>query len=243
MKAIILAAGYGTRLYPLTKDTAKPLLDVGGKPILEHVLAKIQDVAEIDEVFVVSNDKFSPQFETWAETIDSPQKITVVNDGTKTNEDRLGSLGDIRFVIEQYSLQDQDLLVAAGDNIFSFSLQKLLDFYHEKKETSVALFDVEDKELAKLYGVVSIDENQKIIDFEEKPSAPKSTLISTGLYVYPAKVISDFLRFTDEHDTDKAGDFLAWLYPKQDVYGWRTDGTWFDIGNREQLEQAREAFV
>ena len=121
MKAVVLAAGYATRLYPLTKDQPKPLLEVAGKPIAEHIIRKIEEVDEVDEIFIVTNNKFSEHFSKWVNSFSSSKKITVVNDQTMSNEDRLGSLGDIQFVIEKHNVED-DILVVAGDNLFEFSL-------------------------------------------------------------------------------------------------------------------------
>ena len=157
MKAIILAAGYATRLYPLTKNIPKPLFEVGGKAIIDHVVEKMQEVPHIDEIFVVTNDKFHSHFMAWKEENENLIKTTIVNDGTTCNEDRLGSLGDIRYVIEEHKLHEHDLIVVAGDNLFSFSLNEKVASFHCHKKTQVALYDVGDYELAKLYGIVSVD--------------------------------------------------------------------------------------
>lgn len=240
VKAIVLAAGYGTRLYPLTENTPKPLLEVGGKTIIDWAVRKISEVKAVDEIFVVTNAKFASHFEIWKGTVQTDQKITIVNDGTMTNEDRLGSLGDIRFVVEKFHLQD-DLLIVAGDNLFDFSLADFVS--HFENQMLVALHDVGNLELAKSYGVVSIDGQGKVTDFTEKPDQPQSTLISTAIYLYPQEILSSFLSFTDSHDTDRAGDFLAWLYPQKTVQGVRLEGKWFDIGSLEQLEEARGVFT
>jgi glucose-1-phosphate thymidylyltransferase len=241
MKAIILGAGYATRLYPLTKDKPKPLLEVKGKPIIEHIIAKIAEIELVDEVLIVTNDKFFRHFLEWNSSFSSSKKITIVNDRTTSNEDRLGSLGDIRYVLENMHIGD-DIMVIAGDNLFEFSLNPLIDLYSEKKGPIVALYDVGDPELAKLYGIVSIDSDSKIIDFQEKPDKPRSTLSSTGIYVYPKDTAEKLVSFTKDHDADKAGSFLEWLYKKQDIFCCVTQENWFDIGSLEQLEKARKEF-
>ena len=241
MKSIIMAAGYATRLWPLTKNTPKPLLEVKGKPIIEHILAKILK-CDIDEVFIVTNDKFFKNFLEWNSTFKSKLKITVVNDRTKSNDDRLGSLGDIEYAVENLNIQD-DIMIVAGDNLFEFSLKEVEDIYYSKQKSVVALFDVKDLELAKLYGIVTIDHNGKIIHFEEKPKKPKSTLSSTGVYIYSKTTIQkliDFIKTSGKKD--KAGDFLHWLYNKEDVYTYVSKEQWFDIGNLEQLEKAKKEF-
>ena len=238
IKAILLAAGYGTRLYPLTLNKPKPLLDIAGKPIVEHIVRKIEEIDDIDEIFIVTNNKFSEHFTKWVSNFASKKKITVVNDQTMSNEDRLGSLGDIQFVIKQEKLDD-DILVVAGDNLFEFSLREMFDLFKQKNKTIVALYDVKDRELAKQYGIVSIDKNNKMIDFVEKPAEPPSTLSSTVIYFYPKHVVKLLMDYGKHgENTDKAGNFLEWLYKKENVYCYVSDKKWFDIGSFEQLEEA-----
>ncbi|MCK5282761.1 MAG: nucleotidyltransferase family protein [Nanoarchaeota archaeon] len=242
MKSIILAAGYATRLWPLTKDKPKPLLEVKGKPIVEHIIKKIEAISIIDEIFIVTNDKFFRNFLEWNSSFGSKKKITIVNDKTFSNDDRLGSLGDIKFVVENIDVVD-DVMVVAGDNLFEFSLIPVMDMYAEKKKAIVALYDVKDIELAKQYGIVAVDSGNKIVDFEEKPQQPKSTLSSTGIYVYPKTTVEKLIKFVDDDGKkDKAGDFLEWMYKQEDVYCYVTKEKWFDIGTLDQLEKAKEEF-
>ena len=162
IKAILLAAGYATRLYPLTKDKPKPLLEVAGKPIVEHIIEKIEKIEEIDEIFIVTNAKFYENFEKWSQGFESAKKIKVINDLTASNEDRLGSLGDVSFVIEQENIKES-ILIVAGDNLFEFSLKKFVDYHNEHNKSVVALYDVQDRELAKHYVIFSLYKKNKII--------------------------------------------------------------------------------
>lgn len=242
MKCIVLAAGYATRLYPLTKDTPKPLLDVGGKPILEHILDKVKEVKSIDEVFIVTNAKFFSHFNSWKTGFRFPIPITVINDLTAADESRRGSLGDIQFAIDQQHIDD-DILVIAGDNLFSFSLKLFVEQHQKHKKSAVALFDVRDRELAKLYGIVGIDRKNRMVEFCEKPKDPASTLASTGIYIYPMDVLPLLKEFVASFkNTDKAGHFLEYLHKKEEVYCFVTDEQWMDIGSIEQLENARKLF-
>ena len=194
MKAIILAAGYGTRLYPLTKDKPKPLLEVAGRPIVDHIIKKLVEIDEVDEIFIVTNNKFYGHFEGWLSEFKSEKKIKIVNDGTKSNEGRLGSLGDVNFVIEKEDIKDS-IMIVAGDNLFEFSLKDFVESHKKHNKSAVALYDVQDRELAKHYGIVGVGDGNRMIEFEEKPSEPKSTLASTGVYIYPPHVLSMLQEF------------------------------------------------
>jgi len=217
-------------------------LEVGEKPIIEHIMGKIEGIEEVDGVFVVTNDKFYSNFEEWLKNFKSTKKIKIINDKTKSNEDRLGSLGDIKFVINQEKISD-DILVVAGDNLFEFSLKEMFDLFKQKNKTVVALYDVKDRELAKQYGIVSIDDDNKMVVFVEKPAEPRSTLSSTGIYMYPKEVIKILMGYGEQGEsTDKAGNFLEYLHKKDDVYCCVFDERWFDIGSVEQLEKAKQEF-
>ncbi|MFX1535025.1 MAG: nucleotidyltransferase family protein [Promethearchaeota archaeon] len=241
MKLIIPAAGYATRLWPLTKDKPKHLLGVKGRPIVEYILDKIQEIDLIDEIFIVTNGKFFKHFLEWNENYTSTTRITIVNDGTKSHKDRLGALGDIKFVVDKFNIEEE-VMVILGDNLFEFSYKGIIDLYNEKKKPTIVLYDVKDINLAKLYGIVSIDNNKKVIHFEEKPEQPKSTLASTGVYVYPKESLRKLVEFVNNIDNDKVGKFLEWLYRREEVYCYVTEEQWFDIGTLEQLEKARQEF-
>jgi glucose-1-phosphate thymidylyltransferase len=242
MKALLLCAGYGTRLYPLTKDKPKHLLLVGGKPILEHIIQKINEIPEIDGIYLISNAKFFYNFLEWAKDYaysnPTSKRIEVINDGTETNDTRLGALGDILFAVHKKSIKDDVLLIAA-DNLFEFQLPKMKRQFDERKRTLLALYDVKDLALARQYGVVETDEGGKLTHFVEKPSNPRSTLISTGIYMIPhkdVKLLELYVKYG--YSTDKIGSFFEWLHKKEDVYCFVTQEPWYDIGTLEQLEEA-----
>ncbi len=241
MRAIILAAGYATRLYPLTHNTPKPLLKIGNKPIIEHILYRILEVDDIDGIYIITNDKFYPHFIEWKKHYHTNVPIKIVNDGTKTNEDRLGAIGDIHFVVKQEKIDD-DLLVIAGDNLFEFSLRHLNEFFHNKEGSVVALYDLEDEtKVAGKYGVVQLGENHRIIDFEEKPQNPKSSLASTACYLFAKEDIEELERcIAQNKKPDNSGDFIKYLSAKKKVYGFVFTENWFDIGSHDQLKEADE---
>ena len=235
MDAIILAAGYATRLYPLTLDTPKPLLGIAGRPMIEHVLDKLAEVSPA-RIFIVTNSKFYPVFQQWLQHY--PQKnITMVNDQTTGNEDRLGAVGDIHFTLAHHAISD-DILIVAGDNLFDLSLREFLAFAAGRP--SIVSHDVKDRGLAKLYGIVSINAAGRITSFEEKPAEPASTLASTCIYFFPRKTIPAISEYIAQgNPTDKSGHFIQWLSEKTAVYSMVTEKPWFDIGSKEQLEEVR----
>jgi len=226
MVALILAAGYATRLQPLTDDLPKHLLPVGGRPMLDWILEKIRD-AGIDEVHLVTNARFAGQFERWAEG----KGVIVHDDGTTSNDDRLGAIGDIAFVG-----LDDDLLAIAGDNLFDYSLRDLIAFRDAKGGSAVAVLDVLDVDLARRYGIVAVDEDDRIVDFVEKPDRPPSTLAATATYLFTrehARLVPTYL--AEGNPPDQPGNYIAWLHKREPVYAYRFDGGWYDIGDPAQL--------
>lgn len=227
MKALILAAGYATRLQPLTDDFPKQLLPVGGKPIVDWIVDNIRR-AGITDTRLVTNARFAPLFEDWADG------VTILDDGTSTNETRLGAIGDIKFAD-----LDDDALIVAGDNLFDYELADFLAFWRERDGSAVAVHDVGSKELAKKYGVIAVDADGRVVDFAEKPETPASTLVATATYLYPR----DHLRLVDSYlaegnPPDQPGHFVAWLHRREPVYAYRFDGGWYDVGDLGQLLEA-----
>jgi glucose-1-phosphate thymidylyltransferase len=229
LKALILAAGYATRLRPLTDTIPKQLLPVGGRPMVDWILDRIAETSA-EELHLVTNARFAPDFEEWA----ADKDVRVHNDGTTSNEDRLGAIGDIDFVG-----LDDDLLAIAGDNLFDFSLADYQSFWRGKGGSCVAVHDVGDRELAKKYGIVDVDEDDRITNFVEKPTEPPTTLCATATYLYTrehAGLIPTYL--AEGNPPDQPGNFIAWLYRRAPVYAYRFEGEWYDIGDRDQLLEA-----
>jgi glucose-1-phosphate thymidylyltransferase len=245
MKCIVLCAGYGVRLYPLTKDKPKPLLPVGGRPLLERILERILEVPEIDSIYIVSNHRFVSHFYYWLRDYQAAHKpkakIDIFDDMTMSNDDRLGAIGDMQFVIQNGKIDD-DLLVVAGDNLLMFDVREFVAF-GRSKGAAIAVKDVKTRQLAKLYGVVTLDQEGRVTDFEEKPPSPTSTLISIGLYFFGKKHVGLVKQYIDEgHNQDQPGNYISWLHQQIPVYSCTIKGQWFDIGNIDQYNQANEAF-
>jgi glucose-1-phosphate thymidylyltransferase len=235
MKVVILAAGYATRLRPLTDSTPKPLLPVGGRPIVDWIVENARAVTEVDEVHLVTNSRFADRFRKWAEQ----SGVVVHDDGTFTNEDRLGAIGDLQLAVERGAIDD-DLLVVAGDNLFDYRLADFAaDWRRREGTSSVAVYDCGDLELATHYGIVELGEDGRVEYFIEKPDDPPSTLAATATYLYSRAHLPLIRRYLDEgHAPDQAGSLIAWLFRREPVFGYRFEGDWFDIGNHTQLLEA-----
>ena len=241
MKCVILAAGYATRLYPLTENFPKPLLEVAGKPILDWLIDDMAGTGMVEEYIVISNHKFAHIFEEWTAK-KSDATIRVIDDGTTSNETRLGAVKDIQFAIEQLQLND-DLLVMAGDNLLDFSLGEFMRYGKEKNATCVMrYYEASEARLHKT-GVIEIDANDGILSFEEKPAQPKSHWCVPAFYYY-TREDSRLIKKGIESGcgTDAPGSFIAWLSGQTKVYAWEMPGRRYDIGNLESYEEVKQNY-
>jgi glucose-1-phosphate thymidylyltransferase len=246
MKVLILAAGYATRLYPLTLTRPKPLLDVAGKPMIEHVIDNIAPIPGIDRVYVVTNAKFADQFQKWSDHYRATKArldFTIVNDGSTDDSNKLGAIGDLNLVLSREKIDD-DLIVVAGDNLFSVSLEDFGKYCREKNAPVLAVYDVGNLEEIKKYNSITIDGQGRITYFEEKPKEPQSTITGIALYYYPKSTLSLIKQYIAEgNNPDQPGRLVQWLYPRTPFYTWRVPGLWYDIGSKETLEQANQIFA
>jgi glucose-1-phosphate thymidylyltransferase len=237
MKALILVAGYATRLYPLTKDRPKPLLPVGDKPMINYITEQIERIECIDEIILVSNDKFAKNFEDWAADYKTSKKLTVLNDGTLTEDTRLGAIGDINFTIEKLGIDDE-MLIICGDNLFTYSLPDYVKFYKSVAGDCVCAKETDDVEMLKAFAVASVNEYNVITELEEKPAEPKSNLAVYGSYIYTKDTVGLFKQYLAEGNRpDAPGNFPQWLYKKKPVYCYKFDGECFDIGTHKAYEE------
>ena len=240
MKCLILAAGYATRLYPLTENFPKPLLSVGEKTILDWLVDDIDTANAVDEYVVISNHKYAHHFSNWA--MGKEQKITVVDDGTDTNENRLGAVKDIQFAIDKLGLDD-DMLVIAGDNVLDFSLTEFIE-YAKSKNTSCVMryYEPDDKKLLKT-GVVTIDDSDKILNMTEKSPTPATHWCCPPFYYYTsedAKLVSKGIE--NGCGTDAPGSYIAWLCTQTTVHAMEMPGSRYDIGNLESYEKVKAEY-
>ena len=246
MKLIILAAGYATRLYPLTLNQPKPLLEVAGRPMIEHVLASLGSVPQIDRVYVVTNNKFAGHFGRWAEGYTERHggaQITTINDGTTDDSNKLGAIGDLHLVLTRESVDD-DVIVVAGDNLFDRSLAGFVEFCAEKNAPVVGVYDVGDLEEIRKYNNIGIDGEGRITSFEEKPAKPVSTITAIALYFYPKSALPLIKQYIAEgNNPDQPGRLVQWMYGRTPFYTWRVPGTWYDIGSKETLAEADRVFT
>ena len=241
MKALILAAGYATRLFPLTLETPKHLLEVGGRPMVDWVLDRLGPLDGLDGIYLVTNGKFAPAFEAWAAQRPGPA-VKVIDDGTTSEDDRLGAIGDIGLVLDSEEVDD-DLIVVAGDNLFTGSIDGFVAEGRERERPVLAVHDVGDPELMSQYNTVETDEDGRITYFEEKPERARSTLAGIALYWYPRQVLPLIHTYLAEtNNPDQPGRLVEWLYERTPVYVWQLPGAWYDIGTPEQLESARADF-
>ena len=236
MKLLLLCGGYATRLWPLTKDKPKALLEVAGKPILNYIVEKTKYIHEIDEIIVSTNKKFEEDFIAWSHLVKTRKPIKIIIEPTTREEEKFGAIAGINYVIEKCGLDDY--MIIAGDNIFGFYMEDFIKAF--KGKPVVAAFNVKNKEKAKLYGIVSMDEDKKITSFEEKPVIPRTTLAATCCYIFQKeimKLITDYIMAGNSKDAP--GKFLEWLIKKNAVYSFVFDEYWFDIGDFSSLEAAR----
>jgi glucose-1-phosphate thymidylyltransferase len=245
MKVIILAAGYATRLYPLTLTQPKPLLLVAGKPMIEYVIDNLAPIGEIDRIYVVTNAKFAGHFQKWADGYRATMaqlEFTVINDGSTDDSNKLGAIGDLHLVLQREKVDD-DMVVVAGDNLFSEKLSDFGRLCREKKSAVLGVYDVGSLELVKKYSSINVDGKGRISRFEEKPQNPTSTLIGIALYFYPRDVLPLIAQYVAEgNNPDQPGRLIQWLYPRVPVYTWTVPGIWYDIGSKETLDEADRIF-
>ena len=238
MTCIILAAGYATRMYPLTLNYPKPLLEVGGKKIIDWLIEDLEK-SGVERTVVVSNHKFISQFQAWAE---GRENIIVLDDGSEDNDHRLGAVKDIEFAIEEANIDD-DIVVLAGDNVLNFSLSSFIDYGREKKTSCIMRHEEKDKNKLRKTGVIEIDEDELVLNMEEKPKEPKSNWAVPPFYYY-TKEDKDLIKegISSGCGTDAPGSFVSWLVKTRPVHAYRMIGERFDVGSIEGYEKIKKEY-
>lgn len=246
MTVIILAAGYATRLYPLTLTQPKPLLLVAGRPMIEYVLDSLAPIDGLERVCIVTNARFAGHFQQWADRRPSGpaprMQFTIVNDGSTDDSNKLGAIGDLHLVLTRERIDD-DIIVVAGDNLFSESLGDFGKFARAANAPVLAVYDVGKLEEIKKFNAITLGADGRITFFEEKPKNPASTLTGIALYYYPKSSLALIKQYVAEgHNPDQPGRLVQWMYPRTPFYTWKVPGLWYDIGSKETLEEANRIF-
>lgn len=242
MDAVILCGGFATRLEPITLFVPKPLLPINGRPIIDHILDGIQKL-DIDRFVFSTNMKFYDQFRYWAECRDGIRgKVEIVAEPSMHHGEKFGAIKGINYTIEKAGLKD-DLLIVAGDNFYDFSLLRLVDEFKKHRKVTIAVHDIKSTDEAKRFGVVDID-NGKVVGFQEKPEKPKSSLISTGIYVFPKEMLDKFGEYvSDGNNPDAPGYFLQWLIGKEDIRAVIYKEKWYDIGTVDTYREVFDSYL
>ncbi|MEM2449956.1 MAG: nucleotidyltransferase family protein [Candidatus Methanomethylicaceae archaeon] len=238
MRVIVLAGGYAKRLWPLTLERPKSLLPLGDGYILDYIISKIMKMDKLSEIVISTNKKFEINFLEWVKERNYKNIIIIPEPSTK-EEEKLGPINAIWSIAKNVK---EDYLIIAGDNLFSLNLNEMASFFYKVKSPVVALFELNNLDLVKQYACVVLNNDDSIIEFEEKPKCPKSCLVSTCIYMLPWRNILLIEEYLKENPPDPVGKFIEWLVVREKVYGFKFKGYWYDIGNYEVYNEAREAF-
>jgi glucose-1-phosphate thymidylyltransferase len=241
MKAVVLAGGYAKRLQPVLRNIPKPLLPVKDKAIVDYIVEKLFELKGVDEIIVLTNRRLAGQFREWAKNR-KYRGIKIIAEPSRHEEEKLGSLGAIAWLISIKRLEE-DCLIIGGDNLFTSSLKPVMKFYGKIRAPLLVVYDLRSKRLAREYSVVKLDSKSRVIGFVEKPEKPDSTLIGTCIYVMPKKILKmlhEYLR--EKGNPDSPGHFIQWLHKRTNVYGYRLKGQWHDVGTPRTYRKARETF-
>ena len=243
MKAIILAAGYATRMYPLTQSRPKALLPLGGRPIIDYIIDQINTLPEVNEIIVVSNHKFFLHFEAWLKSVKTVIPVSLLDDGSICEEDRLGAIGDIDFTLQIKKISE-DIVVIAGDNFQTYPLLEQYEFFMEKKSDTVCALRLSDRKQLSQFAVATLDQDNKVLSLIEKPADPPSDVAIFATYFYRKETLPLFDAYIKEGQTpDAPGYFIQWLYEKKDVYAYIMNGECYDIGTIEAYEDMQRRLI
>lgn len=246
MKGIILAAGYATRLYPLTKDQPKALLPVSGKPIIDYIVDEMNTIDAIDQIIVISNHRFIDPFQTWSTQRNQAQPtgrpIVVLDDRTHSDADKLGAVGDIQFCLDQLEVDD-DILVIAGDNLFTNRLRDAWQVFQQHYQDMILVKEVPENEDPRRFAIISSDSDGLVTEMVEKPAHPTSRMAAYATYFYRRDTLPLIRQYLDDgNNPDAPGNFPVWLYSRKPVRAYMFDGICIDIGTRESYDEVKDSF-
>lgn len=238
MKAILLAGGYATRLWPLTRSTPKPLLPLKRKRVASYIVDDLEEIAAIDEIIVSTNLRFKREFEKWKEN-EKYSTVRVEEEETLSEEGKLGTIGALSQFIQE--IDEEGVLVVAGDNYFPFDFQNFIRYYREKNSTVIATYELENKRKAKKYGVLELSEDDRVTSFVEKPERPPASTVSVACYLFRPSHFRMIKKYLEEgNNPDEPGRFIEWLHKRKNVYGFRFTQKGFDIGTPASYLEAFE---
>lgn len=236
MKAVVLAGGYATRMWPITKDRPKMFLPVGDGTVIDVIFEELEADSRVNEVFVSTNERFANTFQDFIAN-SRYEKPTLSVEDTSEEDEKFGVVGALEQLIDREDVDD-DLIVIAGDNLLSFGIGEFVDFFQRHDTPCLAAYDVGSRERASSYGLVQI-ENEEVVDFEEKPDHPQSTLVSIACYAFPQDTLPDFeVYLSDGNNPDEPGYLMQWLQQRGELNAFTFDGAWFDIGTPESYLDA-----
>ncbi|HZX11914.1 MAG TPA: nucleotidyltransferase family protein [Candidatus Nanoarchaeia archaeon] len=242
MKVLILIAGFGTRLYPLTENISKAFIEVGGKKIIDHIMEKLDSCKDISDIFLITNNLFFEAFCEWDKQSSFTKKIRIINNLTNGPEERLGAVGDMAFVIERIGLEE-DIIIIGGDTLFGFGVEESIAFFKGKNTSVVAGKAVEDKSLlATRFGVIEVGEGNKIVGFEDKPKIPKTNIGSLCYYILKKEDLSLVLQCVKEGNKDHSGDLIEFMFKRTLLHSFVFESEWFDVTNQDILRSAEKFY-
>ena len=243
MKCILLCAGYATRLFPITKNFPKALLEIeDGKPLLNYIMDQIDNISDIDEIYLITNDRYYNHFINWKDTLNTNKKLTVLNDYTTNNDDKLGAVGDLKYTKDKMNIND-DVIIIAGDNLFDYNLQDFIDYYKKIKKPVVTSSIINDIEQLKGMGVALTYSNNRIIKLKEKSANPISNKAVFATYIYPKEVFNQVDNYLNEgNNPDAPGYFLEYVVRNNPTYIYNFNGNCYDVGTHNSLKEVREIY-
>ncbi|MBS7645405.1 nucleotidyltransferase family protein [Candidatus Bathyarchaeota archaeon] len=242
MIAVILAGGFAVRLHPITRDVAKPLLPIGGKPIIDHIVEKLMELEEVTRIIISTNRRFEEQFKEWLSR-EAYERVEVEVEPSLSEGEKLGAIGALSRLLPRLERGGGECIIIAGDNLFTSNLKGLIEYYKGKRAPTIAAYDVGGPELARRFSTLETDAEGRVLSFKEKPESPRSSLIGTCIYILPREALKEVKIYLGEgNNPDSPGHFIEWLSKRRELYAYVLEGYWCDVGTPEAYEEAIRKF-